>query len=162
MTKHKSRPLTMLLVGLLWACFGKAQESVNSTGGDTIGSGGNVAFSIGQVVYTSNTGSSGSIAQGIQNAYEIFTVGIKETTFNVSITTFPNPTADNLTLQVSDFNKDKLSYQVYDMLGKLLSIGEVTAQITQIYTSSFPSATYFIHVVNQENEKLQSFQIIKN
>jgi hypothetical protein len=48
------------------------------------------------------------------------------------------------------------------MQGKLLNNGRVTAQKTQINTSSLPPATYFINVVNPENKKVQSFKIIKN
>jgi hypothetical protein len=161
MTKNKSRPILLLATGLLWAGLAQAQESTNASGGDATGSGGTVAYSIGQVVYTTNTGSSGSVAQGVQQAYEIFTVGIKETELNISLSAFPNPTANNLTLQISDYNNEKLSYQLFDMQGKHLSKGQIVAQQTQINTSSLPSATYFIKVVNQENNQVQSFKIIK-
>jgi hypothetical protein len=162
MTKNKSRPILLLVTGLLWAGLAQAQESANASGGDATGSGGTVAYSIGQVVYTTNTGSSGSVAQGVQHAYEIFSVGIKETTLNISLTAFPNPTTENLTLQISDYNNEKLAFQLYDLQGKLLTSGLVTAQQTQINTASLPAATYFINVVNQENKKVQSFKIIKN
>jgi hypothetical protein len=162
MTKNKSRPILLLATGLLWAGIAQAQESTNASGGDAIGNGGTVAYSIGQVVYTSNTGSSGSVAQGIQNAYEIFNVGIEETTLNMSLIAFPNPTSENLTLQISDYNNEKLAYQLFDLQGKLLSNGQVKAQQTQINTASLQAATYFINVVNQENKMVQSFKIIKN
>lgn len=162
MIKNKSRPILLLVTGLLWAGLAQAQESANASGGDATGSGGTVAYSIGQVLYTSNTGSSGSVAQGVQHAYEIFTVGIKETTLNISLTAFPNPTTENLTLQISDFNNEKFAYQLFDIQGKLLSKDQVTAQKTQINTASLPAATYFINVVNQENKQVQSFKIIKN
>ena len=126
------------------------------------GSGGTVAYSIGQVVYTTNTGSNGSVAQGVQHAFEIFTVGIKETELNISLITFPNPTTDNLILQINDYNNEKLSYQLFDMQGKQLGNGQITAQQTQVIMNSLPTATYFISVVNQENKKVQSFKIIKN
>ena len=162
MTKNKSRPILLLASGLLWAGLAQAQESANASGGDATGSGGTIAYSIGQVVYTTYTGSSGSVAQGVQNAYEIFTVDIEETTLSISLIAFPNPTSDNLTLQISDFNKEKLTYQFYDIGGKLLSNGQVTGQQTEINTSSLPPATYFINVLNQEDKKVQSFKIIKN
>lgn len=162
MTKNKSRPLAMLLAGLLWASMAQAQESVNASGGDATSSGGTVAYSVGQLVYTTNTSSSGTVSQGVQQAYEIYSVGIKETELNISLSVFPNPTADNLTLQISDYNNEKLSYQLFDLQGKLLNNGQVTAKQTQINTSSLPSANYFINVVNQENKKVQSFKIIKN
>jgi hypothetical protein len=159
--KHKK---TITIVAFLLLGLGglHAQESVNATGGDATGSGGTVAYSIGQVVYTTNTDASGKVSQGVQQAYEVFTVGIKETKLNILLSVFPNPTTDNLTLQISDYNNEKLSYQLYDMQGKLLNNGQVTANQTQINTASLPSATYFINVVNQENKKVQSFKIIKN
>ena len=162
MTKNKSRPVAMLMAGLLWAGFAQAQESANSSGGHATGSGGTVGYSLGKVCYTTHTGSNGSVAQGVHHAYEIFTVGIKETELNISLTAFPNPTTENLTLHISDYNNEKLSYQLFDMQGKQLSNGQVTAQQTQININGLPSATYFVNVVNQENQKVQSFKIIKN
>lgn len=147
---------------MLWAGIAQAQESANSSGGDATGSGGNVAYSIGQVVYTTNTGSNGSEAQGVQHAYEIFTVDINETALNISPTAFPNPTTENLTLQISNYENEKLLFQLFDIQGKQLSNGQVTAQPTLIDMNGFPSATYFINVLNQENKQVQSFKVIKN
>ena len=159
--KHKK---TMTSVAFLLLGLGglHAQESTNATGGDATGSGGTAAYSVGQVVYTTNTDALGTVSQGVQQAYEIFTVGIKETELNISLSVFPNPTADNLTLQISNYNNEKLSYQLFDMQGKLVNNGQVTAEQTQINTASLPPATYFTNVVNQENKKPQSFKIIKN
>ncbi|MCZ2276321.1 MAG: T9SS type A sorting domain-containing protein [Bacteroidia bacterium] len=162
MTKNKSRPILLLATGLLWTSLAQAQESVNATGGDATGSGGTVAYSVGQVAYTTNTDASGTVSQGVQQAYEIFTVGIKETELNIPLSVFPNPTTHNLTLQISDYHNEKLSYQLFDMQGKLLNSGQVTSQQTQINTANLPAATYFIDVVSQENKKVQSYKIIKN
>ena len=151
----------LLTAGLLWAGLAQAQESANASGGDATGSGGTVAYSVGQVVYTTNTGGTGSVAQGVQHAFEIFSVGIKETAMNISLTAFPNPTTENLTLQISDFNNEKLSYQLFDMQGKQLSNGQITGPQTQINMNNLPTATYFIIVVNQENKKVKSFKIIE-
>ena len=139
-----------------------AQESPTAAGGDASGSGGTAAFSVGQVVYTANTNASGTLSQGVQQAYEIFTLSIKETELNISLKAFPNPTLDNLTLQIRDYNNEKLSYQLYDIQGRLLNNGQIVAQQTNIEMTSLPTAIYFINVVNQENQKVQSFKIIKN
>lgn len=154
--------LLILTIGLSWSDFAQSQQSSNAAGGDATGSGGSVAYSVGQIVYTTHTGSTGSVAQGVQQAYEIFSIGINETELNSSLSLFPNPIVDNLTLQISDFNKEKLSYILFDTQGKLLSNGQVTAQQTQINTASLLPATYFIKVLNQENKQVQSFKIIKN
>ena len=162
MTKNKAIPIFFLTAGLLWAGIAQAQESANASGGVATGSGGTVAYSIGQVAYTTNTGSNGSGDQGVQHAYEIFIVGNKETELNISLTAFPNPTTENLTLQISDYNNTKLSYQLFDMKGKQLGNEQIVAQQTQINMNGLPSATYFLNVLNQENKNFQSFKIIKN
>ena len=154
--------LLILTIGLSWSDFAQAQQSSNSAGGDATGNGGSVAYSVGQIVYTTHTGSTGSVAQGVQQAYVISSVGINETELNSSLSLFPNPIVDNLTLQISDFNKEKLSYLLFDTEGKLLTNGQVIAKLTQINTASLPPATYFIKVLNQENKQVESFKIIKN
>ncbi len=47
----------------------QAQKSVNSTGGNASGSGGSASYSVGQAVYTSNTETGGTVAQGVQQRY---------------------------------------------------------------------------------------------
>ena len=131
----------------------QAQQATTASGGDASGSGGTVAFSVGQVVYTANTNASGTVSQGVQQAFEIFTLSIKETELNISLKAFPNPTLNNLTLQISDYKNEKLSYQLYDIQGRLLNNGQIVAQQTNIEMTSLPTAIYFINVVNQENKK---------
>ena len=150
--------LFLLAIGLIEL---QAQTSVNAAGGNGTGSGGSVSYSLGQIVYTSNSGSGGTVDQGVQHAYEIFTIGINETALDISLTVFPNPTTDNLTLQIEDYNNEKLLYQLFDMQGKELNAGQIVERQTQINMSSLPMATYFLNVVNQENKKVQSFKIIK-
>ena len=162
MEKNKSKKLVFLLAMLLVAHVAPAQESSNTSGGNAAGSGGSVSYSVGQVVYTANAGSSGSVAQGVQHAYEISVVGVNDSQSNISLSAYPNPTADVLTLQISNYNNQKLMYQLYDLNGKLLSSEQIIAQQTLINTSTLPVSTYFIDVFNQENKKVQSFKIIKN
>lgn len=158
----KSSRLALFSAGLLCVGFAQAQQSVNTSGGNATGSGGTVSYSIGQVVYNTNSGNDGSLAQGVQQAYEIIPVGINENEPKISLSVFPNPIADNLILQVNDFELSTLNFQLCDMQGKQLSKGQIMAKQTQINTSSLSSATYFINVVNQENQKVQTFKIIKN
>ena len=160
-TINKSNSKILIVAGLLWASWAQAQESMNTIGSNATGSGGSASYSIGQVVYTTNFGSSGCIAQGVQHAYEIFSVGVNETALNISLTAFPNPTTDNLTLEVKDFKNEQLTYQLYDIEGKLLRCGQVAAHQTQINTSSLSPSTYLVIIINLENKNIQSFKVIK-
>jgi hypothetical protein len=139
-----------------------AQESSNSAGGDASGVGGSVAYSIGQVVYTTNEGTSGSVAQGVQHTYEIFSVGIDESELTISLNVYPNPTEDNLILEINDFSNKKLMYQLTDIQGKLLFDGQIIEAQTILDLSGLAPATYFVDVLSLDNNRIQSFKIIKN
>ena len=138
-----------------------SHQVLSATGGDASGSGGTVAYSVGQIVYTTNTGNTGSVAQGVEQAYEISSVGIKETALNISLSVFPNPTSDFLPLKVADYNNEALSYNLLDEQGKLVMNEQITNQDTQVAMSSLARGAYFINVL-QANKKIQTFKIIKN
>lgn len=74
---------------------------------------------------------------------------------------FPNPTADHLTLQIVDFNHEKLAYQLFDMQGKLLNNEKIVTGQTTLNLSLLPAATYLLHVLNQDNRIIRSFKVIK-
>ena len=138
-----------------------AHQVLSTTGGDASGTGGSVAYSVGQIVYTTSTGTTGSVAQGVEQAYEIYSVGIKETALNISLSVFPNPTSDFLTLKVQDYNNEDLSYTLLDEQGKLVLNEQITTQDTQVAMSTLARGAYFINVL-QANKKIQTFKIIKN
>ena len=140
----------------------QAQESINTTGGNASGSGGSASYTVGQVVCTTNTGTSGLVAQGVQQPYEIFIVtAIEEANgINLSVLAYPNPTTDYLTLEVKDFEVSNLRFQLYDMSGKLLQSEKITGNQTNIVMSNLVPATYFVKVV-QGNKEVKTFKIIK-
>ena len=159
--RHKRLKLSAVLLLGLGLTGLQAQTSVNATGSNASGSGGSVSYSVGQVVYTNNTGTNGSVAQGVQQPFEIFTVGMKETELNIFLTVFPNPTTDYLTLSIDDFDISNLSYQLYDMNGELLQNAKITGNQTSIVMSNLVPANYFVKVI-QGNKKVKTFKIIKN
>ena len=103
--RHKKLKLSAVLLLGLGLTGLQAQTSVNATGGNASGSGGSASYSVGQVVFTTNTGTSGSVVQGIQQPYEISVVtGIEQAKgINLELSVYPNPTTDYLTLEVKDF-----------------------------------------------------------
>ena len=161
--KYKKINLSAVLLLGLGLTGLQAQESVNVTGGNASGSGGSVSYSVGQVVYTTNTGTNGSVAEGVQQPFEISVVtGLEEAKgINLSVLAYPNPTTDYLELKVESEKLKDLSYQLYDMTGKLLQNKKLTDSETQIDMSRFVPATYFVRVV-AESKTIKEFKIIKN
>ena len=161
--KDKKLKLSALLLFGLGLTGLQAQTALPATGSNASGSGGSASYSVGQVVYTTNTGSNGTIAQGIQQPYEISVVaGIEEAKgINLSVKAYPNPTTDYIILSIEEFDISNLSYQLYDMNGKLLQNKKITGNQTSIVMSNLVPANYFVKVI-QENREVKTFKIIKN
>ncbi len=162
MIKNNSKSISTLITAMLFVGFSQTQESVNASGGKAMGSGGTVSYSVGQIVYTTASSSSGNVAQGIQQAYEISVVGIKETELAISLTVFPNPTTDKLSLQIAEFEHEELSFQLMDSEGKQLLQGNLVSSQTEIPMETFKPGVYFVNILNSKNSKIQVFKIVKN
>jgi hypothetical protein len=139
-----------------------AQQSVNASGGDANGAGGTVAYSVGQVVYTTNESPQGNIAQGVQHAYEIYAVSTEETASDIFVLVYPNPTPDVLNVQIDGISNEEISIEIVDLQGKRLRNEPITGSITQMDMSGLPNSTYFIHIVGQQQQKIKTFKVIKN
>lgn len=141
----------------------QAQEAIPASGGNASGSGGTVNYTVGQVVYTTNTGTNGSVAQGVQQPYEISVVSEIEQTKDIYLmcTIYPNPTTNFLTLKIENFNNKNLSYQLYDIQGKLLENKKMNENNTIIVMKNLVPAIYFLKVI-KENKEIKIFKIIKN
>ena len=158
--KHSKKMLTVLLFGL--GLTAKGQQATIATGGNAAGGGGTVAYSVGQIVYTTNTGTNGSVAQGVQQPYEISTVsGIENNSINLELSAYPNPTTNYLTLRVNDVLISTLSFQLYDISGKLIESRKIISSTETIGMENLPSATYFLKVANI-NKEVKTFKIVKN
>ncbi len=161
--RHKRLKLSAILLLGLGLTGLQAQETIPATGGNATGSGGSASYSVGQVVYTTNTGTNGSVAQGVQQPFEISVVtGIEQTKgINLSVSAYPNPATDFLMLKVENYDNGNLSYQLFDMNSKLLQNKKVTSNQTSIVMSNLVPATYFVKVI-QENKEVKTFKVIKN
>jgi hypothetical protein len=99
-----------------------AQQGVSTAGGEATGAGGTVSYTIGQVTYSNFSGNEGSINQGVQQPYEINSMPAGEDKYEINpeLSIYPNPATDYLLLKVKDYMLGNLSYQLYDMNGRLL------------------------------------------
>jgi len=161
--KHLGPQILLSFVFTFLCTVVSAQESVNASGGNAAGTGGNVSYSVGQVVYTTYSGTNGSVAQGVQQPYEISIITGIEQAMDIELvcTAYPNPTAGLLTLKVLNFKLEKLSYQLYDIAGKILETKEITSSETAISLENYTAAIYFLKL-RDTNTEIKVFKIIKN
>jgi len=161
--RHKRlRLCAVLLLGLGLTGL-QAQEAIPASGGNASGSGGTVSYTVGQVVYITNTGTNGSVAQGIQQPYEISVVsGLEESEgINLIFSAYPNPTTDFLMLKIEGEVKAQYTASLYDISGKLLETKKLEGNQTSIVMGNLVPATYFVKVT-EGNKEVKTFKIVKN
>jgi len=182
---HFLRGMIMLLFTFtLIPSIIQAQETIPATGGNASGSGGSVSYTIGQVLCTINTGTNGSVAQGVQQPFEISVVtAIEEAkgiSLNYNYSVYPNPAFDYLILKIEgdvkpqcivslyDINgkvQTQCIASLYDMNGKLITTQKITGNETTIVVSNLAPAAYFLKVIQTQGtasqKEIKTFKIIK-
>ncbi|GAA4123068.1 hypothetical protein GCM10022250_06440 [Flavobacterium chungbukense] len=144
--------------------MGKAysQENIVATGGKGTGTGGTSSYSIGQIADLRLQGSGGSGQEGIQQPYEIATLGIDEfKEINLTVTAYPNPTVDVLNLNITNDKLDNLAYDLFDINGKIVSkTSKIIASETTLNMHGLSQGVYFLRI-NSNSKTIKTFKIIK-
>jgi len=157
---YKITFLSLLLFSLAIATL--AQEGVTASGGDISGTAGSVSYSVGQVFFQSNSGSTGNLIEGVQQPYELVTVNIFEPIKNeIVISIFPNPTLGRLNIGLNELIGNKLEYRIIDFQGQVWDENKLNSTRTRIELHQLPPAPYLLQIW-QDNQLIQSSKIIKN
>ncbi|RLC09286.1 MAG: hypothetical protein DRI24_22070 [Deltaproteobacteria bacterium] len=151
-----------LLLLLFILSFTYSQQSQATSGGDASGSGGSVSYSVGQIVYTTNTGDNGSVAQGVQQPYEIQIIMAIDGNDGIFLeySVYPNPTTDLLNLKIDHYRLEGLRYLLYDMQGHLLDSKKITGKITTLNMGGYVPSAYLLQITDHKKE-IKVFKIIK-
>lgn len=160
--KHKRSKLCAILLLGLGLTGLQAQEAIPATGGNASGSGGSVSYSVGQVAVNTNTGTTGSETQGVQQPYEISVVtGLPEAEeISLDFSAYPNPASDYIRLKAENYKTENLTYQLLDLSGQVLESKKLDKSETIIGMNNFASAAYFLKVIRDKKE-VKTFKIIK-
>jgi len=154
-----------------------AQKAISVSGGDVSGTAGTVSFTVGEVVYTSHSGSNGSVAQGVQQPYIVTSeTSIEEVEkINLAIVAYPNPVTNNLIISIDNIVQTKhtlsqkhtqdpgadLSYELLDLNGLPLQKSRIESTSTPIDMTGLPSSFYHIRI-KYGKDVIKTFKIIKN
>ena len=161
--KQERKVLIIIFLCSFWTTIVHAQATIPATGGNAAGSGGSVSYTVGQIGYSTISGGNRSVAQGVQQPYEISVVtAIDEAKgINLICSAYPNPTSGFITLKVENYDNASLSYELFDISGNLLEIKKIEGnEITIAFGERSPSV-YFLKVTDK-NKVVKTFKIIKN
>lgn len=140
-----------------------AQSDFVPVGGTATGDAGSVTYTVGQIAVQVTNNGDKSVLEGVQQPYEIQTVGVDDYPgITLEAVVYPNPTRNYVQLRISNFDipEQGLAAQLYDANGKLLEIYTVSDLLTQFDLSKCPAATYQLRVLDGKR-MLKTFKIVK-
>lgn len=152
-----------LLAGCLCLTILQGQSTIPATGGTATGIGGTATYTVGQITYKTFSEMTGSVAQGVQQPYEISVVTAIENTEGITLEykIYPNPTSGEIILTIKPFEGDNFRCRLYDMTGILLMDKLIESDMTEISMENLAPALYILVVMNG-NMEIKTFRIIKN
>lgn len=158
--------LCAIVVSGLGITILQAQETIPASCGNASGSGGTVSYSVGQISNTTHTGITGSVAEGVQQPYEISDItGIREANeISLNCAVYPNPATDFLTLKVegsANLTLQSLAYQLCDVGGKIIEYKNLSEYETLIAMTHLAPSTYFLKIVLTGQDPFQELKVFK-
>jgi hypothetical protein len=156
------KTILVLLVSCLCLTIVQGQSTIPATGGNATGSGGSVSYTVGQVTYQTSEGITGTVAQGVQQPYEISVVTAIENTEGIILECkiYPNPTSGSLKLLIKPYDDDNFRYRLHDINSILLQDKKIESEETEISMDNYTPAVYFLQVI-KDNQEVKVFKIIK-
>ena len=159
------RIFTILILSCLLVPSLFAQSAIVPVGGDAQGNGGSVSYTVGQLAVESAANSNGSISvvEGVQQPYEIMTVGVYDySKIALNAVVYPNPTENIAQLQLNGFEipAGGLRATLYDGNGKQLQSVTVTNDLTAFQIGQYATGTYYLEV-RDGKRVLKTFKIVR-
>ena len=140
-----------------------AQSNITSSGKNISNANGSVKYSIGQIFYQSQNGSSGALSSGVQIPVETLTLSTSEDvllSFTAKI--YPNPTVKDIYIQLKNLDHSELTYQLFTVQGKLIERSTSTLkEHTKVSMKQLPANVYLLQIISK-NQILKTYKIIKN
>ena len=142
-----------------------AQSAIVPVGGDASSSSGSVSYTVGQIAVQTAANSSGSIsvAEGVQQPYEIQAVGVDDyPQITLNAVVYPNPTENLAQLKLNGFEipSDSLRATIYDSRGKLLQVIPVTDDLTSFQIGQYATGTYYLEL-RDGKRVLKAFKVVR-
>lgn len=131
--------LLLFSMGLL------AQEAIVSSGNEASGTGGSASFSVGQVAYVTLEAENGSVAQGVQQVFDVTISSSPEILMDeASMLVFPNPSSSSITIELNTPSFTSAEVRIVDAHGKPWLIDQLQSIRSRIDLSALPAGSYFL------------------
>ena len=140
-----------------------AQSAIVPVGGTASGTGGTATYTVGQPAVQRAQSGDKYILEGVQQPYEIQTVGVDDfPQIVLNAVVYPNPTDNIAQLKLNGYEipDGGLTARLYDGNGRLLQTVTVSDDITPFGIGQYSSGSYFLDLLDGKR-KLKTFKIIR-
>ena len=163
--------LTLFLLGSAYSGYSQvslSQSVISSTGNFYSTSSSNYSYTAGEVVVSTQSSGSFVFTQGFhQPSFVSTSTNIQEyADANLSVSIFPNPTADNISIEITSEKEIDLNIEIVDMLGKV--VGKVKQldqfighSVYQCELGGFSSGLYFIKISSTNDQFNKTIRVQK-
>jgi|WetSurMetagenome_2_1015567.scaffolds.fasta_scaffold395372_2 hypothetical protein len=141
--------------------------AISSSGGSYYdGTSFEMDYTAGEVIVTTLSNGTNFLTQGFQQPFTNSTVSVPENADeNSNIQFYPNPVEDHLVISIQNAKSGVYRYQVYDLLGQLLSDETLTQSsngdlLIKVDFQKYATGNYFLRLLH-DNELINSGKIIK-
>ncbi|PRX41207.1 T9SS type A sorting domain-containing protein [Salegentibacter salegens] len=135
-------------------------SSINVNGGNISNAEGSLSYSIGQVYYSSHNEEEITVTEGVQQPLIIYTAPVEKTKKDFEVLAYPNPVANNFTIDASSYANRSLNYQIVDLNGRLLKEDRIEKPGSKIDISRFSAAIYLLRI-SDNDQHIKTIKIIK-
>lgn len=155
---------TILLFSFMMASVTSisAQQVIASSGNSATAGTYTVAWTLGEPVIKTLTGTNYILTQGMHQTKLVVTNLQDLTLSGQEVKVFPNPTEGFLRIEVIQTGNEFFHYELSDITGRRLLLKVMQAHSEEIDMSSYASGVYLLHVLNPNHEYVKTCKIIKN
>lgn len=157
------KKLAVIILLICVAGMASAQSAIVPVGGNAQSSSGSVSYTVGQIAVQTSSDGSVSVAEGVQQPYEIQTVGVDEyPQIVLNAVVYPNPTENVAQLQINGFEipVGGLRATLFDGNGKRLQVIPVTEDLTTIQIGHYATGTYYLEL-RDGKRLLKTFKVVR-
>ncbi|MBI3518603.1 MAG: T9SS type A sorting domain-containing protein [Bacteroidetes bacterium] len=105
--------------------------------------------------------SSGFMMSQLHVIPQNMTTGIKQQDAVTGLKAFPNPIADELTIEATTVENIKTNYVLTDALGRMVLTGSLEHSKATLNTSSLPQGFYSLSITNEKGATLKTIKLVK-
>jgi len=148
----------LLLIVVLLSVSISAQEVIATQGASYSNTNNSIDFTIGEVVIATLTNTNNVLTQGFHQT-NLTVLAVDDFDINYQARVFPNPAEDFLQLDIQNF--EGLNYKIYTLLGKELAYAKINKKNTDVNLGNYAKGLYFLAILNENNQKLKTYRILK-